>query len=238
MIRRIAGPIAIVIPVLLVIGLAAHVLASRQTMLGAFTTSLEGRSPEQMHNIRRAAQSLDGLVIHPGEVFSFNAVTGECTAVRGYAAAPMIVRGQLEDGSGGGVCQVSSTLYNAALLAGMRIVERNPHSTPVSSVSPGRDATVLFGGSDLRVRNGFEEPVTIRSEASSSRLAIRLMGSIHPNPQYRLIVETTDAIHPVSAGQASGRTRDCTAVVWREKSVAGKVQYRELISSDTYKMLP
>lgn len=236
--RRISGIIVIVVPIMIVLGLAVYAAVTHQTVIGAFTTSMMGRSPEQKHNIRLAAESLDGAVIRAGEVFSFNTSSGERLSDRGYVSAPVIVKGKLEDGSGGGICQVSSTLYNAALLAGMIIVERSPHTTPVSSVPPGRDATVLFGGADLRFRNDYEEPVVLEVDASGNRLAVRLTGHIANKPEYRIVVETDDAVRPVASAIGSSGTRYHTAVVWREKKVDGKTESRELISSDTYKTLP
>ena len=236
--RRISGIMVVVLPIMIVLGLAAYAAVTRQRVLGAYTTSMMDRSPEQKHNIRLVAQSLDGAVIRPGEVFSFNSTAGERASSRGYVSAPVIVKGKLEDGSGGGICQVSSTLYNAALLAGMSIVERNPHTTPVSSVPPGRDATVLFGGADLKFRNGYDEPVILKADASGDRLVIQLMGHIRQKPEYRIVVETDDAVRPVTSAVGSSQTRYHTAVVWREETVDGKTQSRELISSDTYKTLP
>ncbi|MHB1459074.1 MAG: VanW family protein [Armatimonadota bacterium] len=235
---RISGILMIILPIMIVIGLAVYASSTRQTTIGAFTTSMIDRTHEQKHNIRLVAEKLDGAVIRPGEVFSFNGTAGERVSDRGYVSAPVIVKGKLEDGSGGGICQVSSTLYNAALLAGMSIVERNPHTTPVSSVPPGRDATVLFGGADLRFRNDHKEPVIVKVDASGNRLVIRLTGHIADKPEYRITVESDDAVRPISSAVGSSQTRYRTAVVWREKTARGKTQSRELISSDTYKTLP
>ncbi|MHB0999601.1 MAG: VanW family protein [Armatimonadota bacterium] len=235
---RIGGVFGIVIPVVSLACLAVFVTANRHTALGAFTTSMQGRSPEQSHNIRRAVETLDGSVVRPGQVFSFNRTVGSCSAERGYADAPTIVEGKLEESPGGGICQVSSTLYNAALLAGMEVVERNPHSSPVRSVPPGRDATVVFGGPDLRFRNNLPEPVTIDASVSGDRLSIKLVGRDSQKSKFAVAVETDDSVRPVSSSANSGRTRYCTATVWREKIVDGRKSDREFISSDTYKMVP
>lgn len=236
--RRISGILVIALPIVILLFLATHTINARQTIIGSFTTSMIDRSPEQRHNIQRVAKSLDGAVVRPDEVFSFNNTIGERVTDRGYVSAPVIVKGKLEDESGGGICQVSSTLYNAALLAGMKIIERSPHTTPVSSVPPGRDATVLFGGADLKFKNDYAEPVVLKVDTSESRLIIRLMGHVKQKPEFRIVVETHDAVRPVASAGGSSRTRYHTAAVWREKIVDGKTQSRESISFDVYKTLP
>lgn len=106
------------------------------TTLSRYTTSLQERTPSQLHNIRQAAQSLDGVYIQPRAVFSFNQVVGPRTLERGYLPAPVFMVAETLDSVGGGICQVSSSLYNAALLAGLEVVERHPHYRPVESVPP------------------------------------------------------------------------------------------------------
>ena len=123
-----------------------------------------------------AAAAIDGTLIEPGGQFSFNFVVGERTAARGYLPAKIIFNGQFTDGIGGGVCQVSSTVYNAALLAGMKISEYHPHSLPVSYVAPSFDAMVNSAGSDLRFENETALPVYIRAEADGERLTISVFG--------------------------------------------------------------
>jgi vancomycin resistance protein YoaR len=101
-------------------------------------------------------------------------------------------------------------------------------------VPPGRDATVVFGGPDLRFRNTLSEPVTIRAEAGS-RLTLRIIGSRRDRSQFRIVVDTTDAVRPVRGHGESRNTRYCTATVWREELRDGQAVGRELISSDTYR---
>ena len=143
---------------------------------GKFYTSYGGSTEERKHNIALAAAAIDGTLIEPGGQFSFNFVVGERTAARGYLPAKITFNGQFTDGIGGGVCQVSSTVYNAALLAGMKISEYHPHSLPVSYVAPSFDAMVNSAGSDLRFENETALPVYIRAEADGERLTISVFG--------------------------------------------------------------
>ncbi len=148
--------------------------------LSRYATSLEQRSGSQIHNIRQAAQSLDGVYIQPGEVFSFNQVVGPRRLERGYLPAPAFMVAETLDSVGGGICQVSSSLYNAALLAGLEVVERHPHYTVVESVPPGLDATVWYGLADLRLKNPFPWPVRLRAQIQGQQLVVSVLGRRSP----------------------------------------------------------
>jgi vancomycin resistance protein YoaR len=142
-----------------------------------------------------AAAAIDGQVLMPGETFSFNQSTGERTWDKGYRMAHIFERkpGQLKaevvDGLAGGVCQVSTTLYNAvrksreAGVKGLRIVERNFHSLPVTYVSPGYDATVAWPIKDFRFRNTLQHPIYLRAAVSGSRLNVSVWGRVPNNGQ-------------------------------------------------------
>ena len=108
--------------------------------------------------------------------FSFNYTIGERTERRGYKKAKIIVGGEFVDGVGGGVCQVSTTLYNAVLLAGLKVVECHPHSLPVSYVEPSFDAMVNSGWADLKFINDTHNPVIIRARADGAKLTIQIFG--------------------------------------------------------------
>ncbi|MFP3440966.1 VanW family protein, partial [Pantoea sp. SIMBA_133] len=108
---------------------------------------------ERTSNIELAAEAINNTVVFPGETFSFNQTVGKRTKERGYLPAPIIVKGELSEGIGGGICQVSSTLFNAVDQAGVQIIERYSHSRSVPYVKPGRDATVSWYGPDFSFRN-------------------------------------------------------------------------------------
>ena len=150
--------------------------ASEQ-LIGRYATYYNSANKNRSHNIALAAAAVDSTVVFPGETFSFNRTVGKRTTARGYREAPVIVRGELSEGIGGGICQVSSTLYNAADNAGMQIVERYSHSRDVSYVPAGRDATVSWYGPDFAFRNPFRYPVLIRAHASHGTMAVTIYSS-------------------------------------------------------------
>lgn len=150
-------------------------VAQIDTVLGEYTTYYYPGN--RGYNIWLAANSLSDKIVKTGWVFSFNDTVGPRTYSAGYYNAPVIVEGRTEDGVGGGVCQVSSTLYNAVLLAGLTSVERTPHYFPSSYVSSGRDATVADGSIDFKFRNDYNHPVYLKSFASGSALTICVLGT-------------------------------------------------------------
>src|SRR5690606_17886713 len=121
-------------------------------IIGSYSTWFHG-SPARHQNISTALKSVNNTMIWPGEVFSFNDTTGPRTPERGYLPAPIILNGDYDVGYGGGVCQVSSTVYNAALAANLTILERHSHTRPVHYVPEGYDATVDYGWLDLKWQN-------------------------------------------------------------------------------------
>lgn len=136
---------------------------SKTRLLSAFTTYFDQSNADRAHNISLAAQKINGCTLAPEEVFSFNAVVGERTSERGFKSAKIIENGEFVEGTGGGVCQVSTTLYNAALLAGCAITEFHPHSLAVSYVPPSCDAMVSGTYYDLKFKNTLPENVYIRA---------------------------------------------------------------------------
>lgn len=148
--------------------------APREQTLAGFSTSLKGRTRGQRHNARLAARSLDGRVIAPQGVFSFNQTVKSWSVDGGYSKALVSYDGELVRAYGGGVCQTSTTLYNAALLAGLPILERHPHVFVPGYIAPGRDAAVAYPGIDLRFRNSNPWPIRIRAHVRGDRLEISL----------------------------------------------------------------
>ena len=141
-----------------------------------FSTAFDDGAKERAHNISLAASKLSGVSIAAGGVLSFNATVGARTAANGFRIAKIIEGGRFVPGYGGGVCQVSTTLYNAALLAGLEVVEYHPHSLLVSYVPPSRDAMVSGDYFDLKIRNTRPSPVYIRAEVSGGVLTFTLYG--------------------------------------------------------------
>lgn len=145
--------------------------------LGSYTTFYNMRNKERSTNVKLSAQAIHGTVIFPGEVFSFNETVGERTKERGYERAPVIVEGEFAEDIGGGICQVSSTLFNAVDLRGIQMIERFTHSRSVPYVPPGRDATVSWWGPDFTFKNLYNEPVVIRAMVQNGTLTIELFSS-------------------------------------------------------------
>jgi vancomycin resistance protein YoaR len=150
--------------------------APYRATLGAYTTDLAGRTREQRINIAEASRRLDGAEIEPGETLSFNAQVGPRTEPRGFVAAPAYLEGMRHPSVGGGICQLSSTAYNAALVAGLPIRQRVAHDRLVRSVAPGADATVWYGKADLAIGNDSGDPVRIRSVVTGDRLTVTIQG--------------------------------------------------------------
>lgn len=127
-------------------------------------------------NISLAVQSINNLLLFPGDIFSFNDAVGPRTAVRGYMPAPVIISGHKENDFGGGVCQVSSTIFNAAERAGMEIIERHPHTRPVRYVPQGRDAAVDYGFLDLKFKNVLNTPVIVKAGCGHGKIWVEILG--------------------------------------------------------------
>jgi hypothetical protein len=130
-------------------------------LLGQYTTKFAASNKNRTTNLRVATKAINGKVVAAGETFSFNKVVGERTAARGYKNAMVIENGDYVPGLGGGVCQVSSTLFNAALLANMTITERYNHTLKSSYVPVGRDSTVAYGSKDFKFKNPYNQPIKI-----------------------------------------------------------------------------
>lgn len=159
-----------------------------------FTTYFS-HNQDRITNIIRASSFINGITVQSGEVFSFNETVGERTKQRGFKMAKIIVNGEYAEGVGGGVCQVSTTLYNASLLSGLEIVEHHQHSLAVSYVEPSFDAMVNSGSSDLRFKNNTDLPIFIETEVGENSISFRIFGEKNPYEYKRssVIMETINA---------------------------------------------
>jgi vancomycin resistance protein YoaR len=152
-----------------------------ERVLSSFETDFSKKPRSRIPNIVTAARYLNGVIIAPGEVFSFNHVVGPRTEERGFRNAPVIVADELEPGLGGGVCQVASTVFAAAMLGGLEIVERRSHSRPSGYAPLGLDATVIYPEVDLRLRNPYETPLMLHAFLPNGRaLRVELLGRSPP----------------------------------------------------------
>jgi vancomycin resistance protein YoaR len=147
-------------------------------------TTLYGGDPNRIHNVQLVSRLLDGHVIAPGATFSFNQATGARTAQKGFLTAPVIINGELQTGLGGGVCQVSTTVFNAAYEAGLPIAARTNHALYISHYPQGRDATVNYPDVDLKFVNDTNHWLLLRTWVGSSSLTVALYGT----PDHRRVV--------------------------------------------------
>ncbi|HHW62028.1 MAG TPA: hypothetical protein GX404_09000 [Syntrophomonadaceae bacterium] len=146
-----------------------------EKIIGGYYTRLINSPAGRTKNIELSLKAIDGTVLPPGHVFSFNRVVGQRTAAKGYQYAPIFAGQQVVPGIGGGICQTSSTLYNAALIASLPILERHPHSMPVNYVPPGRDASISWGSADLKFKNNRPLPITIRATILQGYVVVTLL---------------------------------------------------------------
>lgn len=146
--------------------------------LSSYSTWYNSGEVDRTHNLTRAATAINGRVIKPGEIFSFNQTVGARSFETGYRDAMVIVSGRFEPGVGGGICQVSSTLYNAVLLADLEVVERHNHALAVAYVPVGLDATVAYGIQDFRFKNNTGHPIYIHTATGGGRLTVTLYGHL------------------------------------------------------------
>ncbi len=150
-------------------------LQNIDSVIGSFSTAYY--PGDRGDNIWIAANALCHKIIKPGWEFSFNTTVGHRDAAAGYKKAGVIIDGEFTDDYGGGVCQVSSTLYNAVLLAGLTPTERSPHYYPSSYIAPGRDATVADDLLDFKFRNDLQHPVYLMAYATGSTLEVAILGT-------------------------------------------------------------
>lgn len=224
--------------------------AGPYNLLSQYTTFLDPGQPERTSNIRLAAQALNGYVVAPGEIFSFNRAVGPRSAAAGYVPAPVISGRDYDYGAGGGVCQVATTLYNAALRAGLPVVERHPHSLAVGYVDPGLDAAVSYGARDLRFANDTGDRLLLAAAVEENRLTVKIFTSGSARRRVTVKVRTVEAVPPpVRYRRAPDLPAGKTMMV-REGSPGYRVMVtrtvysadgkaaRELVSQDAYPPQP
>ena len=160
-----------------------------KSVVSSYTTTYGG-TPGRLNNVQLVAKLIDGSLIAPGGTFSFNDTTGERTAAKGFQEAPVIINGELQNGLGGGICQVSTTLFNAAFDAGLPITARTNHALYISHYPLGRDATVNYPDIDLRFSNDTDHWLLLRTFVGAGSLTVNLYGT----PVHRRVESTTDPL--------------------------------------------
>jgi vancomycin resistance protein YoaR len=159
----------------------------KEPMVTFTTTFPVGGHRDRVNNIDVASGKIDGLILMPGDVFSFNETVGRRTIEAGFKEAPVFVNGRHDTGVGGGICQVSTTLYNAALRADLKIVERRNHSLPVAYVPAGRDATVSYGTTDFKIQNTYDFPIALVRSFRPGTLSWTIVGIKDPTLKVEIV---------------------------------------------------
>ena len=205
--------------------------------IGGFTTYFDGNNLNRTSNIRLAAAMLNGTVLQAGETLSFNDIVGVRTKERGFLPAKIIENGEFTEGVGGGVCQVSTTLYNAAVLSGMKVVEFHPHSLAVGYVPPSRDAMVSGKAFDLKIKNPAKTPVYIRAATANGSVNFTFYGA-DDGAEYSIKSSVTGSIPaPEEVTKEPDKARDGRDGITSESYLEitrGGYTKRTLLRKDTY----
>lgn len=219
-------------------------LKNKYFEMGKFSTNFSSSSLERKNNIKTALSSIDGVIIKNGEIFSFNNATGIRDEKNGYKQAKIIIDGSYVDGFGGGVCQVSTTLYNAALLAGLDIIEVHNHTLPSHYVEPCFDAMVNFNSADLKIKNNTGGDCIITTSYENDKCKIVIYGL---TPKFK-IVRRSEKYETIKPGITYKNINEENAV--NKNGVEGykargyldyyqsdKLVKTKLIRNDTYKAI-
>lgn len=146
------------------------------TTISEFSTKIIDKTPSRVRNLNRAADIINGYIVMPSNTFSFNNVVGEASEERGFEKAITLDRfGRKKIDDGGGICQISSTLYNAAEKADMKVIERHSHSKSIGYVKRGRDATIDYGNKDLKFINTKTYPIQIQCDVNDNMVIVKLI---------------------------------------------------------------
>ncbi|NLC88265.1 MAG: hypothetical protein GX682_05825 [Clostridiaceae bacterium] len=216
-------------------------------LLATYSTTYSSSNVNRSTNIRLASNKINGTVVMPGETFSYNTTVGRRTAAAGFKSAAVYVGGEVTTGIGGGICQVSSTLYNAVLLSNLGIVERHNHGFNPGYVPVGRDATVSWGGPDFKFKNTRNYPIKIVCSGSGGNINIKIYG-LKEETEYTVEVQSYvtrwisySTINKKDPTLAKGQQKvvqkgsnGCKSVAYRILKLNGAVVSKTLLSQDTY----
>lgn len=216
-------------------------------LISSFSTKYDASNRNRSTNLELAATKINGKVLMPGEEFSFNKIVGRRTVEEGYKDAKIYADGGVVDGLAGGICQISSTLYNAVLLANLNVTERRNHTYTTSYVVAGRDATVVWGTTDFRFVNSRSYPIKIEATVSNGIAEFKIHG-MQEEKEYevKILPVTTQSIPYTTTYQEDATLLPGQQVVqqsghagykvttYKELRLNGEVVSKEVISNDTY----
>ena len=215
--------------------------------LGSSTTKFNANLAGRTTNVKLAAKKINGTILNPGDVFSYNKTVGPRTYAAGFKDATVFANGGAEDGVGGGICQVSSTLYVATLRSDLEIVERKNHSLHVTYVPLGQDATVAYGAVDYRFKNNTAYPIKVVAYTKGSSLTISLVGTQTQNKKVEIVTQTLShdpfqviyqedpSLAPGTTKVKSGGYPGYKSVSYRVVYIDGKEVSRTLENNSSYK---
>ncbi|MFD6506525.1 VanW family protein [Bacillus sp. NPDC060175] len=195
-------------------------------VIAEYSTPMAGRNGNQSYNVNKSATTLSGVIVAPDETFSFNGRVGVTDAAHGYKSAAVYSQGKVIQSAGGGVCQVSSTLYSAALRADLGIVSRSNHSMPVNYLPLGQDAAVADYGPDLQFKNNTGKHIYIQAFSNGGSITTRIFGT------------NTGKNVEVSSQVISNTGDKITAVTYKKVTQNGEVLSNGQISKSVYKSAP
>lgn len=216
-------------------------------LISQFTTKYDASNRNRSTNLQIAAEKINGKVLMPGEEFSFNKIVGKRTVEAGYKDAAIYADGGVVDGLAGGICQISSTLYNSVLLANLQITERRNHSFTTSYSLAGRDATVVWGTTDFRFINSRSYPIKIEASVKNgiaefkihgmqeeTEYEVRILPVRTQSIPYRTTYEEDPSIVPGQQVIKQAGHAGCKVTTYKELRLNGEVVSKEPISNDTY----
>lgn len=219
-------------------------------LLGEYETNFNEQQLNRSQNIKIATTKINGTVVLPGEVFSYNNIVGYRTETEGFKLAPMYIGGKLVDGIGGGVCQVSSTLYNAILSANLEVIERKNHQFLPTYINVGRDATVADGYIDFKFKNTRKYPIKIICSAENGAVKVKIYGRkqdkeydikiqsiIKETKPYETIYEYNDNIKRGERIIAQKGKNGYECKVYKIITLEGEIISKSIISVDTYNVM-
>lgn len=193
--------------------------------LSQYSTSYSTKNQKRTTNLRLAANKINGTVLMPGETFSYNKVVGERTIAAGYQEAPIYVSGKVVDGLGGGICQITTTLYNAVVYANLEIVERSNHQFVPSYAPASRDATVVYGSIDFKFKNNRNYPIKILCSVQNGIANFQIYG-----------LKTDNDYEVVISNRVTGTTSNAIySEAYKILKQNGQVVSSTLLSQDVYK---
>lgn len=194
-------------------------------LLSEFSTKYSASNKNRTTNLILAANKINGTVLMPGETFSYNKIVGERTIEAGYKEAPIYVEGRVEDGIGGGICQITTTLYNAVLYANLEVTERSNHQFVPSYANASRDATVVYGAIDFKFKNNRNYPIKITCSVSNGIANFKIFG-----------LKTENDYEVQITSRITGTTSNAIySEAYKTLKKNGNVISTEIISKDTYK---